>query len=40
MFLFHYKIGHIKLPPVAKVMETQNFKCVYLRMMILYLQTY
>ena len=29
--LLHYKIGLVKLPPIAKVMENQNFKCVYLR---------
>ena len=40
MFLFHYKIGRIKLAPNAKVVENQNFKCVYLRTMILCIQTY
>ena len=25
MFLFYYKIGLLKLPPIAKVMENQNF---------------
>ena len=29
MFLFHYKIGLIKLPHTAKVMENQNFKFVF-----------
>ena len=29
MFIFHFKIGLIKLPPTSKVMENQNFKCVY-----------
>ena len=33
--LFYYKIGLIKLPFIAKVMENQNFKRVYLRTMIL-----
>ena len=40
MYIFHYKIGPRKLPPTAKVMENQNFKCVYLRIMIMCLQTY
>ena len=40
MFIFHYKIGLIKLPPTEKVMENQNFKCVYLGTMILCSQTY
>jgi hypothetical protein len=40
MFLFYYKIGLLKLPPIAKVMKNQNFKCVYLGTMILCLQTY
>ena len=40
MFLFYYKIGLIILTLIAKVMENQNFKCVYLRTMILCLQTY
>ena len=35
MYLFHYKIDLIKLPPIAKVMVIQNFKCIYLRTMIL-----
>ena len=30
----------IKIPPTAKVMENQNFKCIYLGNMILCLQTY
>ena len=38
--LFYCKIGLIKLPPIAKIMEKQNFKCVYLETMILCLQTY
>ena len=38
--LFKYKIGLINLPSIAKVMENQNFKCVYLGTMILCLQTY
>ena len=33
-------MGFIKLPPTAKVMENQNFKCVYLGTMILCLKTY
>ena len=32
--LLKYKIGLIKLPSIAKVMENQNFKCVYLGTMI------
>ena len=36
MCMFYYKIGLIKLQPIAKV----NFKCIYLRTMVLYLQTY
>ena len=40
MFLFYYKNCLVKLPPIAKVMENQNFKCVYLGTMILWLQTY
>ena len=40
MFLFHYKIGLIKLPPITKVMENQKFKFAYLGTMILCLQTY
>ena len=31
MFLFHYKIALIKILPIAKVMENQNFKCINLR---------
>ena len=37
MFMFYYKIGLIKLPPIAKVMDNQNFT---LGTMILCLQTY
>jgi len=40
IFIFHYKIGLIKLPPIAKLMENQNFECIYLGSMILCLQTY
>ena len=40
MFLVFSKIGFLKLPPIAKVMENQNFKCVSLGTMILCLQTY
>ena len=38
IFIFHSKIGLIKLIPTAKVMKNQNFKCVYLGTMILCLQ--
>ena len=40
MFLFYNKIGLIKLPSIVKVMENQDFKCIYLVTMILWLQTY
>jgi len=40
MILFYYKIGLLKLPPIAKVMENQNLKCIFLGTMILCLQTY
>ena len=40
MFQFSFKKGLLKLPPIAKVMEKQKFKWVYLRTMILCLQTY
>ena len=33
--MLYYKIGLRSLPPVAKVRETRNFKCVYLGTMIL-----
>ena len=40
MLLFYYKLGIITLPPIAKIMENQNFKCINLGTMILRLQTY
>jgi len=35
MYYFQYQIGLINLPSITKVMENQNFCCVYLGTMIL-----
>ena len=40
MFPFYYKIGFIKLSSIAKAMGNPNFQDVYLRTMVLCLQTY
>jgi len=40
IYMFHYKIGLINIQSISKVMENQNFSCIYLRTMILHLTTY